>query len=78
MNMRTRVGIIEAGPAGLLLSLLLRAIVGTPAMLIEQIRAYENAGADELVLQWFDLDDIDGLRAFAASMLPALNTSPTI
>jgi len=47
-------------------------------MLIEQIRAYENAGADELVLQWFDLDDIDGLRAFAASILPALNTSPTI
>jgi 2-polyprenyl-6-methoxyphenol hydroxylase-like FAD-dependent oxidoreductase len=51
MNMRTRVGIIGAGPAGLLLSLLLRAIVGTPAMLIEQFRAYENAGADKLVLQ---------------------------
>ena len=47
-----------------------RAIIGTPAMLIEQIRAYENAGADELVLQWFDLDDIDGLRELAASILP--------
>ena len=55
-----------------------RAIVGTPDMLIEQIRAYENAGASELVLQWFDLDDIDGLRAFAASILPRLNTSPTV
>jgi len=55
-----------------------RAIVGTPDMLIEQIRAYENAGAGELVLQWFDLDDIDGLRAFAASILPRLNTSPTV
>jgi F420-dependent oxidoreductase-like protein len=47
-----------------------QAIVGTPDMIIEQIHAYENAGVDELVLQWFDLDDIDGLRAFAASVLP--------
>ncbi len=47
-----------------------QAIVGTPDRIIEQIHAYENAGVDELVLQWFDLDDIDGLRAFAASVLP--------
>jgi F420-dependent oxidoreductase-like protein len=45
-------------------------IVGTPDMIIEQINAYAQVGADELVLQWFDLDDIDGLRAFAASVLP--------
>jgi F420-dependent oxidoreductase-like protein len=48
------------------------AIAGTPDMIIEQINAYENAGVEELVLQWFDLDDIDGLRAFAASVLPQL------
>ncbi len=47
-------------------------IVGTPGMIIEQINAYEKAGAGELILQWFDLDDIDGLRAFAASVLPQL------
>jgi F420-dependent oxidoreductase-like protein len=47
-------------------------IVGTPDMIIEQINAYGKVGADELVLQWFDLDDIDGLRAFAASVLPYL------
>ena len=47
-----------------------RAIVGTPDMIIEQIHAYENAGVEELMLQWLDLDDIDGLRAFAASVLP--------
>ena len=45
-------------------------IVGTPGEVIEQIKAYDNAGADELMLQWFDLDDIDGLRAFATSVLP--------
>jgi alkanesulfonate monooxygenase SsuD/methylene tetrahydromethanopterin reductase-like flavin-dependent oxidoreductase (luciferase family) len=45
-------------------------IVGTPDMIAEQINAYGKVGADELVLQWFDLDDIDGLRAFATSVLP--------
>jgi F420-dependent oxidoreductase-like protein len=45
-------------------------IVGTPGMIIEQINAYGKVGAGELVLQWFDLDDIDGLRAFATSVLP--------
>ncbi len=44
-------------------------IVGTPDMIVEQINAYGKVGADELVLQWFDLDDIDGLRAFATSVL---------
>jgi len=48
------------------------AIVGTSDMIIEQIKAYENAGAAELVLQWFDLDDLEGLRAFATSILPQL------
>ena len=45
-------------------------IVGTPDMIVEQINAYSKVGVDELVLQWFDLDDIDGLRAFATSVLP--------
>ena len=45
-------------------------VVGTPDMILEQINAYSKVGADELVLQWFDLDDIDGLRAFATSVLP--------
>ena len=47
-------------------------IVGTPDMILEQIIAYSKVGADELVLQWFDLDDIDGLRAFATSVLPRI------
>ncbi|HZU68528.1 MAG TPA: TIGR03560 family F420-dependent LLM class oxidoreductase [Ktedonobacteraceae bacterium] len=47
-----------------------RAIVGTPDMIIQQIHAYGQAGVEELMLQWFDLDDLDGLRAFAESVLP--------
>src|SRR5258708_3258030 len=45
-------------------------IAGTADMIIEQIKAYEAAGVEELMLQWFDIDDIDGLRAFAANVLP--------
>lgn len=48
------------------------AIIGIPDMIIEQINAYSDMGVDELILQWFDLDDIDGLRAFATSVLPQL------
>jgi len=47
-------------------------IVGTADMILEQIKAYAAAGVEELMLQWFDLDDIDGLRAFATSVLPHL------
>lgn len=39
-------------------------IVGTPDMVAEQIAAYEQAGVAELMLQWLDQDDIEGLRAF--------------
>ena len=47
-------------------------IVGTPDMVLEQIQTYARAGVEELMLQWFDLEDIDGLRAFARSVLPRL------
>lgn len=45
-------------------------LIGTPEMLIEQINAYSNAGVEELMLQWFDMDDIEGLQAFAETVLP--------
>ena len=45
-------------------------IIGTPAHIIDQVQEYGEAGVEELMLQWFDLDDIEGLRAFATSVLP--------
>lgn len=45
-------------------------LVGTPEMLIARIKSYADAGVEELMLQWFDLSDLDGLRAFASSVLP--------
>ncbi|MFO7170994.1 MAG: TIGR03560 family F420-dependent LLM class oxidoreductase [Chloroflexota bacterium] len=44
-------------------------IVGTPDEVVEQLSAYAAAGVEEIFLQWLDLDDIDGLRGFAESVL---------
>ena len=46
-------------------------IVGTPEMVREQIAAYAQAGVQELMMQWLDLDDLDGLHAFAQSVRPS-------
>lgn len=46
------------------------ALVGTPDEVAAQIRRYADAGVEEIMLQWFDFDDIDGLQAFAESILP--------
>jgi alkanesulfonate monooxygenase SsuD/methylene tetrahydromethanopterin reductase-like flavin-dependent oxidoreductase (luciferase family) len=44
------------------------AIIGSATDLAEQLAALEDAGASELMLQWFALDDIDGLERFAAAI----------
>lgn len=47
-------------------------IAGTADAVAAQIAAYASAGVEELMLQWFDMDDIAGLRAFAEEVLPRL------
>lgn len=46
------------------------SISGTADQVIPQIRAYADAGVEELMLQIFDSDDIDGLNAFAEQVMP--------
>lgn len=46
-----------------------RALVGTPDQIMQQIQAYADAGVEEFMVQWFDMDDIKGLRNFAESVL---------
>jgi F420-dependent oxidoreductase-like protein len=46
------------------------ALIGTPERIIQRIRFLANMGIDELMLQWFEMDDIERLRAFAAHVLP--------
>lgn len=47
-----------------------RTIVGTPDMVAQQINAYAEAGVQELMLQWFDQEDAEGIRALAETVLP--------
>lgn len=46
------------------------AIVGTPEEVPEQLAALDAAGLHEVMLQWLDLDDLDGLELLARSVLP--------
>ncbi|GCE09099.1 TIGR03560 family F420-dependent LLM class oxidoreductase [Dictyobacter aurantiacus] len=50
------------------------SVIGTPDQIVQQLQAYVEAGAQEIMLQWFDFEDIEGLRAFASSVLPRLST----
>jgi alkanesulfonate monooxygenase SsuD/methylene tetrahydromethanopterin reductase-like flavin-dependent oxidoreductase (luciferase family) len=45
-------------------------LVGTPEMLIEQIRAYVDAGAEEIMLGCYDYDDDRWYRVFAEQVMP--------
>jgi alkanesulfonate monooxygenase SsuD/methylene tetrahydromethanopterin reductase-like flavin-dependent oxidoreductase (luciferase family) len=45
-------------------------IVGTPAQRVDQLGAFEAAGAQRIMLQWLDLDDLDGLELLARAVLP--------
>lgn len=46
------------------------AIVGTPTEVIERIRVYERLGIEEIMVQWFAQDDLDGLQVIARDVLP--------
>ena len=51
-------------------------IEGTPEGIIDHIRTYEAAGLDELMIDWFDLEDIQGLQVLAEEILPHVSTKP--
>lgn len=45
-------------------------IAGTPERVIERIRAFAAAGVEELMVQWVDPTDLEGIRAFGEMVLP--------
>ena len=45
-------------------------IVGAPDEVIRGIRAYADVGVDELIIQWFGVEDMDGLQLLAEQVLP--------
>lgn len=44
-------------------------VAGTPAQVREQLGKLEAAGLQRIMLQWLDLDDLDGLEALAKTVL---------
>jgi alkanesulfonate monooxygenase SsuD/methylene tetrahydromethanopterin reductase-like flavin-dependent oxidoreductase (luciferase family) len=46
-------------------------IAGSPAQMMDQIGAFAEAGAQRIMLQWLDLDDVDGLELLARAVLPS-------
>lgn len=45
-------------------------IVGTPEQVIEQLQPYASADAEELMIQWISLDDLEGIAVIAEEVLP--------
>ncbi len=44
-------------------------VVGTPAAVADQVGALAEAGVQRVMLQWLDLDDLDGLEALAHALV---------
>jgi alkanesulfonate monooxygenase SsuD/methylene tetrahydromethanopterin reductase-like flavin-dependent oxidoreductase (luciferase family) len=47
-------------------------IVGTPAEVVQAMRAYSDVGVAELIMQWFGVEDLDGLQLLADQVVPQL------
>jgi len=45
-------------------------IVGTPDEVIGAICVYADAGVEELIIQWFAVEDLEGLQVLAKQVLP--------
>jgi F420-dependent oxidoreductase-like protein len=45
------------------------AVAGSPVQVQEQLKRLDEAGVQRVMLQWLDLDDLDGLEALAKAVL---------
>ncbi len=50
----------------------MKGIVGTPAEVAAQLREYEAAGMEEIMIQSFAVDDLEGWQVIADEVLPLL------
>lgn len=44
-------------------------IAGYPEDIVGQIRSYQAAGAERIMLQWLDMDNLEGLKSLASEVL---------
>lgn len=47
-------------------------VVGTANQIVDQLGKLADVGVQRVMLQWLDLDDLDGLEAMATAVLPQL------
>jgi len=45
-------------------------VVGEASQVIERLNQYKEVGCEEIMLQWIDLDDLDGLIDLSEKVLP--------
>lgn len=45
-------------------------VVGPAGRIVDRLRQYAEGGLDRIMLQWLDLDDLDGLQSLAEGVLP--------
>jgi len=45
-------------------------VVGAPAQIVDILGTWEQAGLQRIMLQWLDLDNLDGLELLSKSVLP--------
>ncbi|MDP9379240.1 MAG: TIGR03560 family F420-dependent LLM class oxidoreductase [Chloroflexota bacterium] len=76
MSWARRMAAFAEAPLEMLLGIMreqLAAIIGPPEEVVGLMRAYETAGIEELVVQWFGVDDIEGIELLAEQVLPLLS-----
>ena len=45
-------------------------IVGSPEEVVTQLKAYADVGIEEVIIQWFNVDDFEGVHKYAEYILP--------
>lgn len=48
----------------------LKGIIGSPQQIIDGLSAYAELGAEEIILEWFGLYDLEGLELLGSEILP--------
>lgn len=51
------------------------ALIGTPDMIIEQMKRYAEAGVEEIMLQWWNMDDVESIHVFSEDVLGVVKSS---
>ena len=51
----------------------LGVMIGTPNEIVAQLGELAEVGLQRVMLQWLDLDDLDGLEALAKTVLPQIS-----